>query len=107
MIIKLQMKSTQLDALHECLKHPDNHYVSASGHSEKADETRSYVWIKSVKGRNYDAEKNGPVPGYNVIIEVEEIYYNQKSKHVITPLNRLARVLQAVGLFPVEDNIPA
>jgi hypothetical protein len=103
MILKLNVSSTQLDALHECLADPDNYWVRRPWNDDTdSPKQMSYVWIKSVKGGGSNTE---PVPGYEVVLEVAESCEHE-SKQSFTPLGRLTRVLHAVGLFPVEDGKP-
>jgi len=102
MILKLNMNSTQLDALHRCLVDPDNYWVRKPWNENEDPKRMSYVWIKSVKGGGNNTE---PVPGYEVVLEVAE-FCEHGNKQSFTPLGRLTRVLHAVGLFPVEDGKP-
>ena len=116
MIISLEISSNQLEALHKALNEHTNSFKyfwendSYGVHSSCLIE-RSFVMIQSLKSLERTLrsprerpDDEVPVPDYEVVLRVNEhIKKTAKDKDLIcTPMDRLMRVLHAIGLFPVE-----
>lgn len=91
MILKLTLDHDRLSKLHTALDSQDNTY---------GNNHRPYVKILRVQSK--DDPGNNVIPHYNVELEVQEKTDTVPAWRSLTPLQKLARVFEAIGLFPAE-----
>ena len=97
MIIKLSVESGKLDALHQVLKAPENVWRDdrSAGH---------FVFIKECRSAAIRTQ-GAAVPDYEVTLQVVHSHPGGlRGAHLPTPLSKLARVLEAVGLYPDDGH---
>ena len=98
MIIKLSLEGAKLEALNKVLETPDNVWRDdrSCGH---------FVWIKESRSAAIRPE-GAATPDYEVTLEALHRYPGGlRGAHLPTPLSKLVRVFQAIGLYP--DDKPA
>jgi hypothetical protein len=103
MIIKLTLSHPQLEDLHRVLEDKENAQTFDFGHAADATGKRYYVSLKSSRGSGEGA----PVPSYEVVLEADTTYLQkgQGGRTFLTPIEKLSRVLQAIGLYPEKSGV--
>jgi len=97
MVIHLRLTADELSALHEALKSTENSW-KYRWHAHKESETRFFAWVEKCEG---DGSAKDPISGYDVQLHVAETYsLPHEGSNVPVTLDRLARILHAVGRFP-------
>ncbi len=103
-IIKLTVSHPQLEKLHQVLDHEENSWMY-HWHQDKPAEKRFFVTLEESKAKMNDQRlPESPVPKYEVTLKVSASYVMAGGKHFRTPLSKLSKVLQAVGLCPNWEN---
>lgn len=95
MLLKITLNPAQLAALHTTLSGDWNQYILDM---ERRRENRELIRIK--KSENVDERA---CPKYNVTLEIDEDYSPKGSDSLQPlPLSFLARIFDAIGLFPAD-----
>ena len=95
----MELNADQLAALHNILEDANN-FWQYTWRLDQPKLQKAFVFIKSCKGQG---NNEAPVPRYDVVLEVVEVYHDVESARGPgnkTPLDRLEAVFNAVDLFP-------